>query len=140
MPVTDASVDVEVPVEVAYEQWTQFESFPEFISGVESVTRRDDTHWHWVMNVHGSRDEFDVEVTEQLPLQGIAWRSVDGSTHQGRVSFHELGASSTRVLAQLDWEAGSAVAKVASAVGADDDITVSSDLQRFKTFIENQQS
>lgn len=138
MPIVDATVDVEVPVRVAYEQWTRFESFPEFISGVESVTRRDDTRWHWVTNVGGRRDEFDVEVTEQLPLQGIAWRSVDGSTHQGRVTFHELGATSTRVLAQLDWEAGGAVAKVASAVGADDR-TVASDLRRFKTFVENRE-
>lgn len=123
---------------VAYEQWTRFESFPEFISCLESVTRRDDTHWHWVMNVGGRRDEFDVEVTEQLPLQGIEWRSVDGRTHQGRVAFHELGPTSTRVLAQLDWEAGAAVAKVASAVGSDD-ITVTSDLQRFKTFVEKRE-
>lgn len=138
MPVADASIDVEVPVRVAYEQWTHFESFPEFISGVETVTRRDDTRWHWVMNVEGHRDEFDVEVTEALPLQGIAWRSVDG-THRGRVTFHVLGDTSTRVLAQLDWEAGGAVAKVGSAVG-EDDITVTSDLRRFKTFVENRQT
>jgi uncharacterized membrane protein len=125
VPVVEASVDVDVPVREAYEQWADFESFPEFIGGVESVTRRDDTHWHWVTYVGGRRGEFDVEVTELLPLQGIAWSSVDGTTHQGRVTFHELSAGSSRVLAQFDWEAGMDVQALMS------------DLQRYKTFVES---
>lgn len=137
MPIVEASVDVDVPVRVAYEQWTHFESFPEFMRGVESVTRSDDTRWHWVTRFGGHREEFDVEVTEALPLQGLAWQSVDGSTHMGRVAFHELSETSTRILAQIDWETSGALADVECTAGMDAR-AVHSDLQRFKTFVERQ--
>src|SRR3954453_13288017 len=74
------SVDVDVPVRTAYNQWTQFESFPNFMDGVVSITQLDDTHNHWVTKVGGVTREFDTEVTEQNPDERIAWKTVDGDT------------------------------------------------------------
>jgi uncharacterized membrane protein len=83
------SVDVDVPVSVAYNQWTQFESFPQFMSGVESITQLDDTRNHWVTNIAGVEREFDTEITEQHPDERIAWRSAGGDAeHAGVVTFH----------------------------------------------------
>jgi uncharacterized membrane protein len=47
------SIDVKVPVSTAYNQWTQFEEFPQFMEGVKSVTQTDDTHLHWVAEIAG---------------------------------------------------------------------------------------
>ena len=99
------SVDVNVPVRTAYNQWTQFESFPHFMDGVESITQLDDTHNHWVTKVGGVTREFDTEITEQNPDERIAWTTVGGDTNQaGVVTFHRLSDDQTRVMIQIDWE------------------------------------
>lgn len=135
MPTVEESVDVEVPVSAAYNQWTQFESFPDFMSGVESVTQQDDTHLHWVTKVAGRRHEFDAEITEQHPDERIAWRSVDGKTHAGVVTFHKLSDSSARVMVQMDWEPEGVAEKIGAAVGAADR-QVKADMKRFKSVVE----
>jgi uncharacterized membrane protein len=130
------SVDVHVPVTTAYNQWTQFESFPHFMSGVESITQMDDRHNHWVTKIGGVRREFDTEITEQHPDERVAWKSIGGdTTHAGVVTFHRLGAEDTRVTVQLDWQPQSTVEKVGSMIGADDR-QVQADTERFKKFIE----
>ena len=134
--VTEA-IDVDVPVDSAYNQWTQFETFPNFMSGVEEVTQLDDTHLHWVTTVDGARREFDAEITEQHPDERIAWKSTDGVPHAGVVTFHKLGDSTTRVTVQLDWEPQGLVEKAGSLLGFDDR-QVKGDLTRFKEFIESQ--
>ena len=132
------SVDVQVPVSVAYNQWTQFESFPNFMSGVESVTQIDDTRSHWVTDIAGVEREFDTEISEQHPDERIAWRSVDGEAqHAGVVTFHRLGDTETRVMIQIDWQPSGLAEKVGAAVNADDR-QVKRDAQRFKEFIEAQ--
>ncbi|MEV4410773.1 SRPBCC family protein [Catellatospora sp. NPDC049609] len=137
MSTVTESVDVHVPVRTAYNQWTQFESFPNFMKGVESVRQIDDTHSHWVVNVAGATREFDTEITEQHPDERIAWKSTSGETeHAGVVTFHRLGASDTRVTVQLDWEPEGFVENVGSAIGADSR-QVKADAQRFKEFIEH---
>ncbi|SFC95428.1 Polyketide cyclase / dehydrase and lipid transport [Nocardioides terrae] len=134
------SVDVDVPVSVAYNQWTQFESFPNFMSGVESITQLDDTHNHWVTNIAGVTREFDTEVTEQHPDERVAWRSTSGdSKHAGVVTFHRLDENKTRVMIQLDWEPTDLVEKIGSAVNIDDH-QVKKDAERFKQFIESRGS
>ena len=134
------SVDVEVPVRTAYDQWTQFESFPQFMDGVESITQIDDTHSHWVTKIAGVKREFDTEVTEQHPDERVAWKSTGGDTkHAGVVTFHRLSDTETRVMIQLDWEPGDLVEKVGSAVGVDDH-QVKADARRFKQFIEERGS
>ncbi len=130
------SVDVDVPVTTAYDQWTQFESFPNFMDGVESITQVSATRNHWVTKIGGVTREFDTEITEQHPDERIAWTSVDGETkHAGVVTFHKLTDTSCRVMVQIDWEPEGLVEKVGAAVGVDDH-QVKADTKRFKKFIE----
>ena len=130
------SVDVNVPVRTAYNQWTQFESFPKFMGGVDSIKQIDNRRTHWVTSVAGMRREFDAEIIEQQPDQRVAWRSVTGDVqHAGEVTFEPLDADSTRVTVELQWEPEGITEKVGSAVGADDR-QVRSDVERFKEFIE----
>jgi uncharacterized membrane protein len=130
------SVDVHVPIHAAYNQWTQFESFPAFMNGVESVTQLDDRHTHWVTKVGGVRREFDAEITEQHPDDRIAWKSVGGDTrHAGVVTFHRLNDNDTRVTVQMEWQPEGLAEKAGSAVGVDD-MQVKADTERFKKFIE----
>jgi uncharacterized membrane protein len=129
------SVDVDVDVSTAYNQWTQFESFPEFMSGVESIEQLDDTHTRWKTSIDGVAREFDTEITEQHPDERVAWKSTDGTAHAGVVTFHRLGDNQTRVTAQIDWQPEGIVEKAGAAVGVDDR-QVKGDLQRFKHFIE----
>lgn len=133
------SVDVEVPVSEAYNQWTQFESFPKFMTGVDSITQTDDTHSHWVTSIGGVNREFDTEITEQHPDERVAWKSTDGTTHAGVITFHRLGDTTTRVTAQIDWQP-EGLAEKAGAVLGFDDRQVSSDLDHFKEFIESRGS
>ncbi|MGZ4438104.1 MAG: SRPBCC family protein [Nocardioides sp.] len=131
------SIDVDVPVGVAYNQWTQFESFPQFMSGVESITQIDATHNHWVTNIAGVTREFDTEITEQHPDERVAWTSTSGdSKHAGVVTFHRLDEAKTRVMIQIDWEPSDLVEKIGSAVNIDDH-QVKKDAERFKSFIES---
>lgn len=130
------SIDVDVPVRVAYNQWTQFESFPEFMSGVESIQQLDDTHLHWVTSIAGVEREFDAEVTEQHPDERVAWASTGGeSRHAGVVTFHKLDDTTSRVMVQIDWEPSDLVEKIGSAINVDER-RVKGDLERFKEFIE----
>jgi uncharacterized membrane protein len=130
------TVDVDVPVGVAYNQWTQFESFPEFLSFVEQIQQIDDTHTRWRVKVGGVEREFDAEITEQHPDERVAWNSYGGEVnHAGVVTFHKLAEAETRVTVQLDWDPQGVTEKVGSALGFDDR-AVKSDLKHFKEFIE----
>jgi uncharacterized membrane protein len=137
MPSVTQSIDVDVPVSTAYNQWTQFESFPHFMGGVESIAQTDDTHSHWVTKVGGVTREFDTEITEQHPDERVAWKSTDGTTHAGVVTFHRLGEGQTKVTVQLDWQADGIVEKAGALIGVDDH-QVKADLDRFKAYIEGQ--
>jgi uncharacterized membrane protein len=140
MPQIIETVDVNVPVSVAYNQWTQFESFPHFLDEVVSITQIDDTHNHWVVNVGGAEREFDAEITEQHPDERVAWRSIGGETeHAGVVTFHKLDESTTRVTAQIDWDPQGLLEKVGALVGAGSH-AVKKDLDNFKEFIEGRGS
>src|SRR5690242_21213323 len=97
-------IDVNVPVSVAYDQWTQFEEFPRFMEGVESVHQVDDTHLHWVAEIAGQQREWDAQIDEQSPDQRIAWHSTSGARNAGVVTFHTLGAGRTKVMLQLEYE------------------------------------
>jgi uncharacterized membrane protein len=133
------SIDVNVPVRTAYNQWTQFESFPQFMDGVEQVQQLDDTHLHWKVSVGGHESEWDAVVTEQIPDERVAWNSTDGKNNAGVVTFHRIGENETRVTVQMDWEPSGIVESIGSAVGADDR-RVQGDLDHFKEFIESQGS
>ena len=130
------SVDVDVPITTAYNQWTQFESFPQFMSGIESVVQQDDTSTHWKVNIGGVEREFDATITEQHADERVAWQSTDGTSHAGVVTFHRLADDETRVTVQLDWEATGVLEKAGAILGVDDHV-IKSDLKNFKEFIEN---
>lgn len=131
------SVDVQVPVRTAYNQWTQFESFPQFMNGVEQVRQLDDLHNHWVVSVGGVTREFDTEITEQRPDERISWKTVGGEVWQeGNVSFERMDANHTRVTVELEWQPESMAEKTGSAVGLDTR-QVKADAERFKDFIEH---
>ena len=135
MTTVEESIDVAVPVSAAYNQWTQFESFPQFMGGVESITQTSETTNHWVTKIGGVERVFDTEITEQHPDERVAWKSTDGTSHAGVVTFHRLGDAETRVTVQLDWDPETFMEKVGHVVGADDR-QVKADLKRFKEFIE----
>ena len=139
MSTIEQSVEVDVPVTTAYNQWTQFESFPQFMDGVDEVKQVSDTMTHWKISIGGVKREFDADITEQTPDQRIAWKSVDGTGHAGVVTFHRLDDTHTRIMLQLDTEPHGVVEKVGDAVGLVRANT-SGDLERFKKFIEERGS
>ena len=136
MNTVEQHIDIDVPVRTAYDQWTQFEEFPRFMEGIDSVRQTDDTHMHWVAKVGGTTREWDAEITEQHPDHRIAWRSTDGKTNAGVVTFHRLDDSRTRVMVQIDYDAEGLVEKAGGALGFDDR-RVKGDLERFKELIES---
>ncbi|HEU4864345.1 MAG TPA: SRPBCC family protein [Candidatus Limnocylindria bacterium] len=133
------SIDVKVPVSTAYNQWTQFEAFPEFMEGVKSVTQTDDTHMHWVAEVAGAEKEWDAEITEQHPDERVAWRATSGAENAGVVTFHRIDDETTRVTLQMDADPEGLVENVGTALGFLDR-RVKGDLERFKEFIEGRGS
>ena len=139
MATIEESVEVEVPLHTAYNQWTQFEDFPRFMEGVEEVRQLDDTHLHWIAEVGGQRREWDAEVTEQKPDERVAWRNVGGKENAGVVTFHRLDENRTRLMVQLDFSPDGILEKLGEMVGAPDR-RVQGDLQRFKEMIEAQGS
>jgi uncharacterized membrane protein len=130
------SVDVDVDVTTAYNQWTQFESFPQFMEGVEEIRQVDDRHMHWRVSVAGVKREFDATITEQHPDERVAWRSDGGPTHAGVITFHRLDADRTRVTAQMDVDPEGFVENVADKLGILNR-RVKGDMNRFKDFIED---
>ncbi len=136
MASTETSIDVAVPISTAYNQWTQFEEFPRFMSDVESIEQIDDRHLHWKLKVAGVDEEFDAEITEQRPEERIAWRSTKGLDHAGVVTFHKLDDSTTRVMFQLEMAPGTTMEAAAEKVGAVS-LIAQRDMKNFKEFIES---
>ncbi|MBA2314067.1 MAG: SRPBCC family protein [Chloroflexi bacterium] len=130
------SIDVEVPVRTAYDQWTQFEQFPKFMSGVERVDQLDDTRLHWVAKIAGKTKEWDARITEQTPDQRVAWTSTSGAENAGVVTFHRLDDNKTRVTVQMDIDPEGIVENVGDKLGVPGG-QVKGDLERFKEFIES---
>jgi uncharacterized membrane protein len=129
-------IDVNVPVDVAYRQWTQFESFPEYLSMVDSVVQSNETSNHWVVTIGGNQREFDTVIVEQIPNDRIAWTSTGGEVdHAGAVTFHHLSDAESRVLVQIEWEPEGFVESAGAALNIPDK-AVKSELENFKRFIE----
>src|SRR5579862_2019313 len=135
----EASIEVDVPVSSAYNQWTQFEEFPKFMQGVEEVHQLDDTRLHWVASVGGRRAEWDAKILEQHPDRQVSWISEDGKKTRGTVTFQPLGADRTLVHLSLGYQAEGFVEAVGSAAGFDRRRIVG-DLARFKELIEDRGS
>jgi uncharacterized membrane protein len=135
MALIEKHIDVDVPVRTAYNQWTQFESFPRFMEGVDEVRQIDDSHLHWRASVAGKTEEWDAVITEQTPDDRIAWRSTSGAGNAGVVTFHRLGDNQTRVMLQLEYDPDGFTEHVGDALGFMDR-RVKGDLDRFKDFVE----
>ena len=133
------SIDVNVPLSTAYNQWTQFEEFPRFMEGVTSVRQIDDTRLHWAAEIAGKDEEWDAEITEQKPDERVAWKSIGGPRNAGVVTFHRLDDDTTRVTLQMDVEPEGLVETVGTALGFLER-QVKGDLDRFKEFIEGRGS
>ena len=136
MSTVTESVDVAVPVRTAYNQWTQFEEFPQFMDGVEEIRQVTPEMTHWKVKIAGVEREFDARITEQHPDERVAWTSVDGPTHAGVVTFHRLDDSHTRVTVQMDLEPEGVAETVGDKAGFVDR-KVKGDVKRFKEFIES---
>ncbi|MCR8671849.1 SRPBCC family protein [Agrococcus sp. HG114] len=135
MPQVTDSIDVKAPISAVYALWTQFEDFPKFMGGVESITQLTDTTLHWVVSIAGVEREFDAEITEQHMDERVAWRSLDGETHAGVVTFHRIDDDTTRVNVQIDWKP-QGVVEAAGALLQIDDAQIGKDLKRFKEIAE----
>jgi uncharacterized membrane protein len=135
MTTFEKSVDVGIPVRTAYNQWTQFESFPNFMTGVDKVVQQTPTRTHWQTTIGGVTREFDAEITEQRPDERIAWRTVDGPEHAGVVTFHRIDDRTTRVHLQMEYAPESLTEKAGAAIGVVGH-RIQGDLERFKAFIE----
>ncbi|MGH2808916.1 MAG: SRPBCC family protein [Actinomycetota bacterium] len=136
MSTIERSIEVEVPVSTAYNQWTQFEDFPHFMDGVKEVKQLDDTTLHWKAEIAGKAREWDAKITEQEPDQRIAWTDIGGATNAGVVTFHRIDDNKTKVMLQIEYEPDDAIEKVGDALGAVN-IRTKGDLERFKRFIES---
>ena len=135
MATIEQSIEVDVPVRTAYNQWTQFEEFPTFMEGVEEVRQLDDTRLHWVASVAGRRAEWDAKILEQHPDRQISWISEDGRRTRGTVTFEPLGESRTLVRLAMGYQAEGFVEALGSAAGLDRR-RIDGDLARFKELIE----
>jgi uncharacterized membrane protein len=135
MALYEHSIDVNVPVRTAYNQWTQFEEFPHFMEGVKSVQQITDTTLRWRAEILGREEEWDAEITEQTPDQRVAWTSLNGAQNAGVVTFHHIDYNTTRVMLQIDYDPEGFVENVGSALGLVK-ARMAGDMERFKKYIE----
>ncbi len=131
----EKSIEVDRPLRVVYDQWTQFEEFPRFMEGVVEVHQLDERSLHWVAEVAGKREEWQAEIVQQIPDQQIAWRHARGAVNSGVVTFTPLEGDRTRVTLALEYEPQGFVEKIGDALGFVSR-RVEGDLERFKKFIE----
>ena len=133
----EKSVEVNCPIDIVYNQWTQFEELPQFMAGVKEVKQLDDTHVHWRAEIWGKEKEWDSEIVEQVPDQRIAWRSVSGDApNAGEVRFEPLSEESTCVYLTMEYEPTGAIENIGDALGVMDG-RVQSTVEDFKQFIES---
>jgi uncharacterized membrane protein len=136
MPTVQETIEVQQPVRTVYNQWTQFEDFPQFMEGVEQVVQLDDKRLHWVAEIAGSKREWDAEIVDQKPDQRIAWRSITGTKNAGIVTFRPVGEGATEVTLQLDVEPEGVLEQAGEKLGFVHK-QAEGDLKRFKEFIES---
>ena len=136
MPRFESSIDVDAPVRIAYDQWTQFEEFPRFMEGVEKVVQRDDKTLHWTAKVAGQTKEWTAEITDQTPDKRIAWKSTSGDENAGAVMFEPKGPDKTKITLKLDADPEGIVETVGANLGFLER-RVNGDLKRFKEFLES---
>ncbi|MEU0038331.1 SRPBCC family protein [Streptomyces sp. NPDC006333] len=136
MPQVEQSIEVDVPLRIAYAQWTQFETFPHFLGCVEKITRLDNSLTRWKTKVAGVEREFEAEIIEQIPDESVAWKTVDGEAKQtGVVTFHRLADNKTKVVLALHYERKGFAQNFGDRLGFIKR-QVADDLKTFKQYIE----
>lgn len=135
MEYIEKTIDVDVPVRTAYNQWTQFEDFPKFMEGVKEVKQLDDQHLYWRANIAGKEEEWQADIDEQDPDQVVAWHSTSGAPNAGRVTFDKILENQTRVTVRMGYEPQGAAENLGDALGFVGR-RIEGDLKRFKEFIE----
>ncbi len=135
----ESSIEVNVPVREVYNQWTQFEQFPDFMQSVKKVEQTDDTHLHWIASVGGRYTEWDAEIVEQSPDRAIQWQATEGAANAGAVVFDQLSPDKTKVTLKLSFEPDGLIETAGAALGVVQ-AEIEKDLASFKEQIENKQS
>ncbi len=135
MEKVEKTIEVDVPVHVAYDQWTQFESFPKFMEGVQEVKQLDDKHLYWRAKVGGKEETWQADITEQVPDKRIAWHSTTGAKNAGLVTFQGEG-DRCRVTLRMDYDPEGVVENAGDKMGFVSR-QVEGDLKRFKEFVES---
>ena len=133
----EKSVLVNVPVSVAYNQWTQFEDFPRFMGGVTKVTQLSDDRLQWVAEIAGVKRQWEAKVLEQVPDRRVSWAATEGATNAGEVTFEDVGGGQTSVHLSLEYEPEGLVEKVGDKLNIVEN-QAEGDLDRFKAFIEDE--
>src|SRR5215217_2378263 len=131
----EKSIEVEAPVQRVYDQWTQFEQFPQFMGGVEQVKQLSDTMLHWVAKIAGVRREWDARILGKVPGRKVAWAATTGTTNAGSVYFEPLGPDRTGVRLVLEYDPEGFVEKVGDWLNIVSR-QAQADLDKFKEFIE----
>ena len=135
MPRFEDSIDVAMPIRVAYDQWTQFEQFPQFMEGVDRVVQLDDKHLEWTATVAGREKRWTAEITDQTPDTRIAWKSTSGADNAGAVLFQPLGPDHTRITLKLDADPEGPIETVGAGIGLLER-RVKGDLERFRDHVQ----
>lgn len=133
----EKSILVNVPISIAYNQWTQFEEFPHFMGGVKSVTQLDDERLNWIVEIGGVRRQWDATILEQVPDTKVSWAATEGATNAGSVSFEDVGGGQTQVHLALEYEPEGLVEKIGDKLNVVEN-QAEADLERFKAFIEDE--
>jgi uncharacterized membrane protein len=136
MPRFEDSIDVDVTVRVAYDQWTQFEDFPRFMEGVTRVVQLDDSTLEWTATIAGQEKVWTAVITDQTPDTRVAWKSTSGAENAGAVLFTSIGPSRTRVTLKIDADPEGLVETVGANLGFLER-QVKGDLERFKQYVES---
>ena len=131
----EKSTTVAVPISTAYNQWTQFEEFPQFMGGVQEVRQLDDERLHWVAEIAGVKREWEARILEQRRDGKIAWAATEGATNAGAVYFSPVGTGRTIVRLELEYEPEGLVEKAGDAIGIIER-QAEKDVEKFKEFIE----
>ena len=129
------SIDVNVPVRTAYNQWIRFDEFPQFMEGVKQVTQMDANRLHWKAEIAGQETEWVAKIIEQTPDKRIAWTSRDGALHGAMVTFHPLSDAQSKILLRVGRITGRGIGNVGEALDALS-LRAQRDLERFKILIE----
>lgn len=135
MTTVDERIEVDRPISTVYNQWTQFEEFPHFMQGVDSVDQLDDVRLHWKASIGGVTREWDARIVQQEPDRIVSWESISGATNRGIVSFRPLDMTRTEVSLHLEFEPDGIVEQAGDKLGIVAG-RASGDLERFKEFIE----